>query len=223
MSEQQKALGIIDAQRGFMPAAEGQRLQQPGFGELPVENGQDIVLPVNRLLNAYAENHLQTFTTQDWHPSKTAHFAEEPNFTTTWPKHCVAGTDGAKLHPELELPEFNIRFVKGFEALLRGEDDTSYSGFYAQAENIDQTALPHFLQGRGIKEVVLGGLALDYCVGKTALDLRTRIGMEVTVAIDATRGIADESQAAMLEELGAVGIKIATVAEILETIEEERG
>lgn len=217
-----KALGIIDAQRGFMPAEEGQRLQQAGFGELPVAGGHEVVAPSNTLLHAFMDNRLPTFTTQDWHPTKTAHFAEEPNFTTTWPKHCVEFTNGAKLHPELEVAAHTLGFIKGSEVLQNGEDDTSYSGFFAEATTVDKIALPHWLRDRNVQEVVLGGLALDYCVGKTALDLRTKLGIDVTVALDATRGIAEESQAAMLEELGAAGVHIANVADVLETLKRER-
>ncbi len=207
------ALGIIDAQRGFMPAAEGERLGVAGFGELPVAGGEAIVPEINRLLAAYAIRGYMTFTTQDWHPKETAHFSTEPNFTTTWPVHCVGGTPGATLHPDIVLPTSTERFWKGREVLARGEDDLSYSGYYGA--NDDGESLGDSLRKRGITQVVLGGLALDYCVGQTALDLRTKLGLDVVVAIDATRGIADESNTRMLEAFADNGITIATTDEIL--------
>lgn len=205
--------GIIDAQRGFMPTYEGERLDRAGFGQLPVEDGQKIIPVVKHLLWAMgAEN---TFTTQDWHPEHTAHFSETPDFATNWPIHCVADTKGAELHPELEsaLSRQVTRFYKGQECLEDGKDDLSYSGYYATAEN--GLTLPEWLQERGAKAVVLGGLALDYCVGKTALDLKTKLDLDVTVVIDACRGIADPSIDAMHEAFKQNGIKTAHSAEIL--------
>lgn len=207
------ALGIIDAQRGFMPAEEGQRLGLSGFGELPVTDGEQIISNVNRLLAAYAIRGYATFTTQDWHPENTAHFSDQPNFRTTWPVHCVGGTPGAELHPEINVPNSTYRFRKGMETLERGEDDQSYSGYYSTSGNGEH--LGDVLRRRGITQVILGGLALDYCVGKTALDLRTKLGFDVTVAIDASRGIAEQSVNEMLEQFADNGIKVATTDEIL--------
>lgn len=209
--------GIIDAQRGFMPAAEGEKTDRAGFGELPVTDGQRIIPVVKRLL--WAMGAQNTFTTQDWHPRHTAHFSENPDFTTNWPVHCVGGTQGAELHPELEsaLGSAVTRFYKGQECLQDGKDDLSYSGYYSEADN--GLSLPDWLVARKAKAVVLGGLALDYCVGKTALDLRTKMDLDVTVALDATRGIADESVANMLDQFAAVGIKTADADDIIRGME----
>ncbi|HVX23879.1 MAG TPA: isochorismatase family protein [Candidatus Saccharimonadales bacterium] len=212
-----KALGIIDAQRGFMPATE-EFTPNYGFGELPVANGHEIVPILNRLIAACALAGHRVFTTQDWHPHRTAHFAAEdaaPNFVTTWPVHCVDGTLGAELHPDLQLPGSRERFIKGFDALERGEDDTSYSGYYA-VDPVLGHSLPELLEKHHVTEVLLGGLALDYCVGKTALDLRTKLGLDVIVAIDATRGIAPDSVDAMLDDFQRAGVQTTTTDEWLQ-------
>jgi nicotinamidase/pyrazinamidase len=164
------ALGLIDVQAGFMPAEEGDRLHRNGFGELPISHGQDIVPTLNELVAAYAFRGAHVFTTQDWHPYETAHFSDTPDYQTTWPRHCVAGTEGADVHPGLLLPHNYERFTKGFVHLQRSEEDTSYSGYYA-TNALDET-LPDWLEKKQIKAVHLGGLALDYCVGQTALDIR---------------------------------------------------
>lgn len=216
MSE--KAVGIIDAQRGFMPLEEGTHLHRDGFGELPVTDGESIVPVVNRLLGVYATLGYDLFTTQDWHPYDTAHFSETPNFTTTWPRHCVDGQPGAELHPNIITPPQTERFTKGSEVLEHGEDDLSYSGYYAEDPTTGGT-LPEWLKNRGIKEVLLGGLALDYCVGRTALDLRTKLGLDVIVAIDATRGINDTSVKAMLEAFDEHGITTTLSDEWIDHLE----
>lgn len=208
------ALGIIDAQRGFMPPEEGEQLDRAGFGQLPVPDGHRIIPVIKRLL--WAAGPGNTFTTQDWHPAETAHFSDTPDYHTNWPIHCVQETNGAALHPTLEsaLGSQVVRFYKGQEQLQRDEDDLSYSGYYAKTES--GVLLPEWLQQQHHEQIVLGGLALDYCVGKTALDLRTKLGLDVTVALDATRGITAESTAEMLEQLKKVGVATASTDELLQ-------
>lgn len=211
-----QAFGIIDAQRGFMPAEEGARLHRHGFGELPVPHGEEIIAPINRVVGAFVTAKAEVFTTQDWHPHFTAHFSETPDFNTNWPVHCMGGTLGAELHPELALPASSRRFIKGFEPLIRGEDDTSYSGHFA-VDPTTNLSLPEWLRGHGVGHVYLGGLALDYCVGKTALDLKIQDGLAVTVVLDATRGISQETTDAMLAQFDAVGVGTITSDELLAT------
>lgn len=215
--EKKIALGIIDAQRGFMPAEEGERVGQAGFGELPVDNGQKIVSKVNRLVGVFARKGAMIFTTQDWHPRETAHFATEPNYKTTWPVHCVADTPGAELHPGIYVPAGTYQIRKGTQALARGEDDTSYSAYNGGAE--DGESLANILRGNKVDAVVLGGLALDYCVGLTAIDLRNEIGLDVIVAIDATRAIAEESGQAMLDRFAQNGIRTLKTDQAVQLVE----
>lgn len=213
------ALGIIDAQRGFMPAEEGERLGVEGFGELPIEGGELIVPNVNALFAEFRRNNRQMFTTQDWHPRETAHFADEPNFTTTWPVHCVGDTPGAQLHPDIEVPTAARAFLKGMEKLEDGADDTSYSGFNGYNENYGQRP-DEFLKIRRVKQVYIGGLALDYCVKATALDLKQKGQYDVTVVTDATKPVAAETGAQAMEELAEAGVKFATTEEVLQRIAE---
>lgn len=219
-------LGIIDAQRGFMPANEGAHLDLLGFGELPVPDGQEIIPRLNQLLGKFAVEALPVFTTQDWHPRETAHFSEEPNYNTTWPIHCVQYTPGAALHPELKLPRGTESFTKGSEKLEKGEDDTSYSGYNAEQReygrfssgSVDVTRIEQFFNKERPDVVILGGLALDYCVKATALDLRNKAGVEVIIASDATKPVAEETGLRAIEELEAAGVHFATTAELLERL-----
>jgi nicotinamidase/pyrazinamidase len=195
-----------------MPAAEGVRLGVPGFGELAVPDGEQIVGNVNRLLSAAALKNCISFTTQDEHPPVTAHFSDQPNFMTTWPRHCVKGTPGAELHPDIWVPVTTVAFKKGGEVLRRGEDDRSYDG--STAVKADGELLYDWLERQHPSKVYLGGLALDYCVGRTAIGLNKR-GLNVAVVLDATKGIEAGSIAAMLDEFRHVGIETLSTEEAL--------
>jgi nicotinamidase/pyrazinamidase len=195
---QRKALGIIDVQNGFMPKSATDRA---GFGELPVAKGEQIVPVINNLIKQARIGGLAIFSTQDWHPETTAHFDKDGGI---WPVHCVAGTPGAELHPDLDTDGIT-RFKKGRAPLLRPTDrDLSYSGFYAT--NLSDQTLPSWLGQKDIQMVYLTGLAFDYCVAATALDLKRQF--DVTVIEDATRPV---DQATALEkrvELLNAGVRI---------------
>jgi nicotinamidase/pyrazinamidase len=118
--------------------------------------------------------------TQDWHPPSTPHFAKDGG---VWPVHCVAGTWGAELHPDLPADGPVVR--KG----SNGED--GYSGF-TMSDPVSGTDMPTELEGllrsRGITRVVVCGLATDYCVSATALDA-VRLGFATTVLTDAIAAV----------------------------------
>lgn len=216
MNTQGIAFGLIDAQRGFMPAEEGYRLNARGFGELPVPQGERIVNRVSKLLGAFALHDMPTFTTQDWHPYETGHFAPEPNYVDTWPRHCVAGTPGAELHPGIKVSETTERFYKGFIPLEPGDEDNSYTGFLGFNKRFER--LPEWLEKNEIKTVVLGGLALDYCLKATALDLRNKLDLNVVVVADATHPVTQDTGLAAIDELEKAGVRFATTEEILDKL-----
>jgi nicotinamidase/pyrazinamidase len=209
----QLVFGVIDVQCGFMPPEEGIRLGMPGFGELPVAEGAVILPLVNHLLASAATHGLAVFTSQDWHPRESAHFAETPNYTTTWPIHCVADTSGAALHPDLVVPAGTTAFFKGMEVLLDGADDTSYSAWNGTTHPGQSMAT--YLASQQTQTVYLAGLALDYCVAHTALDILTRGGYAVVIIEEATRSVAAHTGAQMRDRLAQAGVSFCSAADAI--------
>lgn len=194
------ALIVIDMQNDF---CEG--------GTLAVAGGNAIVPLVNRLI----AHHDHVILTQDWHPPGHASFASAwPGAAlfstrdfpygsqTLWPDHCVQGTPGAAFNADLQVTKAEMVVRKGFHP---GID--SYSAF-RENDRVTRTGLDGYLKERGFTRLVMCGLALDYCVGWSALDAR-RAGFEVTVVQPATAAIdLDGSKARMLTEMRQAGIKL---------------
>jgi nicotinamidase/pyrazinamidase len=208
-----KALVLVDVQNDFIN------------GSLAVEGGDKVVPKINKLTTAFRRCLYPILTTQDWHPHETAHFADEPNYVDTWPVHCVAGSHGAELHPDLEVAKHHAiatRFVKGDVACESPEDDTSYTGVLAYNPETG-TTLPDWLQERYAKQVYVAGLALGdgdehkLCVDSTAADLYDR-GYEVTLITDAAEAVMPENRAKCFKNLGEKGIRLMTMAQVLEEI-----
>jgi nicotinamidase/pyrazinamidase len=185
------ALIVVDVQNDFA---------DPGGG-LYVAGGHEVVAVVNELVGEARRSGALVVYTQDWHPTATPHFAKDGG---TWPVHCVMGSWGARLHPDLELAGEVVRKGSG------GED--GYSGFSvrdAGSGEVHPTALGDLLAAHGIARVVVVGLATDYCVKETALDALRR-GFETIVVVDATRPVnlqpVDGDRA--LEEMAEAGARI---------------
>jgi nicotinamidase/pyrazinamidase len=166
------ALVVVDVQNDFADPA----------GGLSVAGGDAIVPTVNGEIEMAVSNDATVVFTQDWHPASTPHFAKDGGI---WPVHCVAGTWGAALHPDLHQPDAAPVVRKG----ANGED--GYSGFTMRdpiTGDTMPTELEAILRGRSIERVVVVGLATDYCVKATALDA-TRLGFETSVLTDATAAV----------------------------------
>ena len=180
--EERRALIVVDVQNDFCPG-----------GALAVEHGDEVVAPLNRLINEFIERGEPVYKSRDWHPARTKHFSA---YGGTWPVHCVQNTPGAEFHKDL-LDDPRVRVVsKGL-----GDED-SYSAF-------DGTTLAEDLRRRGVREVWVGGLATDYCVKNTVLDA-LREGFRVRALSDAMRAVnlqPGDGQRA-IEEMRAAGAEI---------------
>lgn len=186
------ALLVVDMQNDFASPE----------GSLSVQGGDDLVPLVNaEIVRALAAEAAVVYTA-DWHPASTPHFAKDGGI---WPVHCVANTWGAEFHPRLIVAGPTIR--KG----IAGED--GYSGFtVADPETgaTSPTGMHRLLDDLDITEVVVVGLALDYCVKATALDAR-RAGLKTVLPQRLTAAVELESGdgARALQECRAAGVELA--------------
>jgi nicotinamidase/pyrazinamidase len=146
------ALIVVDVQNDFADWE----------GALYVKGGEGIIEVINCEVDRAVSAGALVVYTQDWHNEVTPHFAAHGG---TWPVHCVQGTWGAALHPDLGVKGPSVRKGMG--------DDDGYSGFSEHnlaSGGVDQTPLATMLREHGVDKVVIGGLATDYCVRATALD-----------------------------------------------------
>jgi nicotinamidase/pyrazinamidase len=198
------ALIVVDVQNDFCPG-----------GKLAVFDGDAVVAPINRMIERF-EN---VVLTQDWHPAGHSSFAsshpgQSPFASiampygpqTLWPDHCVQGSPGADFHPALAWRKAQLVLRKGFRPAI-----DSYSAFF-ENDRATQTGLAGYLRERGVDQVVLAGLATDFCVAYSALD-GARLGFAVSVATDASRAIdLNRSLAAAEAEMRRSGVTLAESA-----------
>ena len=162
MTDQKRALIVVDVQNDFCPG-----------GTLAVAHGDEVVAPLNQLIDQFLKEDSPVYKSRDWHPAKTKHFKA---YGGSWPVHCVAGTHGAEFHQDLSDDPRAMIVSKGMD-----ESADGYSGF-------DGTNLARLLQGEDVREVWVGGLATDYCVKHTVIDALQE-GFEVKALADAMRAV----------------------------------
>lgn len=198
---QTTALIIVDIQNDFCAG-----------GALAVPDANAVISVANTLIARFRH----VFFTQDWHPRGHVSFASshpgtQPLSRITlphgeqilWPDHCVEGSPGAEFHPGLAVPPDATVVRKGIHA---GID--SYSAFF-ENDRKTRVGLDALLREAGVREIVLAGLATDFCVLNTALDARS-LGYEVTVAESGCRGIdSNGSLAAAWSQMDQAGVRRA--------------
>jgi len=192
-----RALIVVDVQNDF---CEG--------GSMGVEGGGRVAEGITAFVeaDANADRYDAVVATKDWHVDPGGHFAadgEEPNFDTSWPRHCVADTDGAAFHAGFTADVD--------EVFLKGRTTASYTGFDGWAASDESVSLEVWLRERDIEVVDVVGIATDYCVKATALDAH-RAGFATTVLLDHCAGVAPESTVAAIEELAGAGVQIRSGA-----------
>lgn len=178
------ALLVVDIQNDFLPG-----------GALGVADGDAVIAPLNRLINDFSTAGLPVIISRDWHPSDHCSFSEHGG---PWPRHCVAGTPGAEFSPALATPEDAIVVSKATETMTE-----AYSA-------LQGTGLADRLREAEVTRVFIGGLATDYCVRATVLDL-VAAGFEAVTIEDATRAVDVEpgDGVAALRDIVAAGGRLA--------------
>ena len=188
------ALLLVDVQRDFCAG-----------GTLAVPMGDAVVPPLNRIITRFHQEGCPIYASRDWHPPVSEHFKA---LGGPWPTHCVAGTPGAQFHQELRLPADAIIVSKGQTPTADG-----YSAF--EGSTSSSNTLLSSLQQHGIRHLIVGGLATDYCVRQSVLDA-LQAGLRVTVASDAVAGVdlSPGDSARALDEMRAAGAVFSTTEEL---------
>ena len=189
-----KALLVIDVQNDF---CEG--------GALACSGGAAVAKKISDYLRANKSEYQLVFASRDWHTPNDrndGHFPEsgiEPDFVKTWPLHCLAGSEGAEYHPNLDQSLIDIHIKKGQSAngysIFDGTDDSGQS-----FENL--------IRQNGITEVDVVGIATDYCVRASALD-SVKYGLKVSVISSLTAGVDPKSTESAIDEMVDAGVDVS--------------
>lgn len=181
------ALVIVDVQNDFCPG-----------GSLATERGDEVARKIGEHQATRGDDYAHVIATQDWHIDPGAHFSEDPDFVDSWPVHCVAETEGAAMHRDVDADAIEAYFRKG-------ERTAAYSGFEGAAEGV---SMKDWLQERGVEKLDVVGIATDHCVRATALDA-LEAGFEVRVLTELCAPVDEARGEAALQELVKAGAQLS--------------
>ena len=166
---------------------------------------------VQKATKALSKEGFLIFATQDWHPGNHVSFYTnhpgkkafeaikiEDRTQVLWPPHCIQGTENARILVDNNL--FRATVQKG-----RDKRFDCYSGF--QDDGGQKTVMDQVLKRNGIRNLIIYGIATDYCVKATAIDA-SDAGYNVIVIEGLCEGVAPESTAKALKEMKGKGITI---------------
>jgi nicotinamidase/pyrazinamidase len=188
-----RALLVIDVQNDF---CEG--------GALACAGGAAVAQKITDYLRSGESNYDYVIASRDWHTPgelNDGHFPADgirPDFVRTWPLHCLAGSQGAEYHPNLDSKLIDVHIKKGQSAngysIFDGTDDSGKS-FAEVLSDLD------------VESVDVVGIATDYCVRASALDSLSH-GLNVRVITSLTAGVRSESTEAAIDELIDAGVQV---------------
>ena len=199
-----KALIIVDVQPTF---CEG--------GELAVEGGNEIADRIADYVHKHAGDYAYMATTQDWHIEPGTHWSGHPDFVDSWPKHGIAGSPGAELHPKIRELGISHHFKKGqYLAAYSGfegiEDNTEHIQSRQEFSRARSTGLTlaEALALAKIDQVDVVGIAESHCVKETALDA-VKQGYKVTVFENLTVPVSENQGIEARKAMARAGIRLS--------------
>lgn len=188
-----RALIVVDVQNDF---CEG--------GSLAVPGGAEVAAAITDLIGqTVPAGYRHVVATRDHHIDPGDHFSETPDYVDSWPRHCVAGTEGVGFHPNFAPAVASGAVDAVFD---KGAYDAAYSGFEGTDEN--GMTLARWLRDHEVTEVDVVGIATDHCVRATALDA-AREGFTTAVLLDLTAAVAKETTERALDDLRTAGVQLS--------------
>ncbi len=192
------ALLVVDLQRDF---CEGGALAVAGGDTVAARVAEFVANELELEIELRHGRYAAIVASRDSHVNPGTHFAQSgttPDFETSWPVHCVVGSEGAELHPAVAGIEWDAIFDKGRE-------EAALSAF--EGRDATGAAMAQWLLDHGIDRLDVCGIATDYCVRSTVLDAR-QLGFHVRVLVDLTTGVAPGTTEKALREMAEAGAQL---------------
>lgn len=183
---------VVDCQHDFID------------GTLACGGAEEAVEAIAAFINEHPE--MPVLYSADWHSPQNRSFARNGG---TWPPHCVAGERGAEVHEKFRT-EVRKKEQRPGEATLylKGKDDfvEEYSAFEAK------NALGGTVASDAAENVAVCGIASEYCVRETVLDL-LKAGRNVTLLTDALGWVDRKKHEENLKDLEGRGVRLKRTEE----------
>ena len=189
-------------------------------GKLYIQGAETILPNLARLTRRARETGRVVVGSVDWHQPDDPELSDDPDFKETFPPHCLAGTNGAEkveatapLNP-LWIPN-DPQEPSAFQDAVRAH--TANGGeAYLQKSRFDVFTNPNaaaLLDALNPARILLYGVALDVCDAHAMEGLLKRGGIQIYLALDATRAIDPDEGERLVENWRRRGVQIVSTDE----------
>jgi nicotinamidase/pyrazinamidase len=181
-------------------------------GRLYVPGAEETVPAMKRLVDAVRAAGVVHVASADDHELTDSEISETPDYSTTYPPHCLRGTRGARKIPETEqedpvpitlevLPE---RYLRGREFLLLKKSFDVFTN-----PNTDR-----LLEHLDPDQIVVFGVATDVCDDAAIRGFLDR-GRRVLFVEDAARGLDEGRVATCTSAWREAGVEFSTAERVI--------
>lgn len=196
-----RALLVVDVQNDFCPG-----------GSLGVDRGHEVAAGIASYVRRNHAAYDLVIFSKDWHEpnsSNGGHIAidGDPDYVDTWPVHCIQGTAGAELHPEIQSLIAELGEERTY--VLKGMGVPAYSAFEGETSSDGVTLnglgpIAPQLAKMGIATIDVCGIATDHCVHASVID-GLEVDFEICVLMGLCAGVDMQRSNAALEDMQTRG------------------
>lgn len=187
-------------------------------GKLYVPGAEAIIEQVSLTRRFALESGYSIVADIDWHIAENSEISETPDFERTFPAHCMAGESGAERVGY--LGDVTIDYVDiakmPVEALERLVGKEQFH-IVIKKESLDVFENPNtseLLRLVAPKEVIVFGVALDFCVACVLRGVLKVPGVKPYLLADVTKGLGTRPDKELFEQFAAEGVEITTLSDI---------
>jgi nicotinamidase/pyrazinamidase len=181
-------------------------------GKLYVPGAEETVPAMKRLVEAARAAGVVHVASADDHELTDSEISEQPDYSATYPPHCLRGTRGARKIPETEqedpipitLAELPERYLSGREFLLLKKSFDVFTN--PNTERLLERLDPD--------EIVVFGVATDVC-DDAAIRAFLQRGRKVRFVEDAARGLDEGRVASCTSAWRGGGVAFSTADEVI--------
>jgi nicotinamidase/pyrazinamidase len=188
----------VDTQRDFMIST----------GKLYVPGAERMIPKLRRLFDFARKNEISILSSVD------AHAPDDPEFST-FPPHCVQGTEGQRKLDETLLQRPLILQNKSIDRNLL-DAIRKHQQIIIEKQSLDIFSNP--ISERLLRvfppRAIVFGVTTEYCVKLACLGIR-RLGAQVAVVTDAIHALAPDTEKQAIEEMRRAGVEFITLEALM--------
>lgn len=193
-------------------------------GKLYVKDAESILQNITLLTDLAHSMDMKVINTQDLHTKDSIEISDNPDFKTTFPEHCMIGTEGAALCSASNPKQFgydNYYIIPWHTIKIDIYKVMNTRNIIIQKDNFDMFLGNKFttevLEILDIDTAIVYGVASNVCVDFAVSGL-INMGKQVIVVSNAIKGLPGVDENELIKKWQEEGVKLISTKDLPEEI-----